>query len=120
MIGENGELPGNNEPLPAKAKQTRNRKPAKAEPVAAADSGSTTIILEENDNIPPGLGQFIGVNGRTWHLHPGRPAKVPQGVIDALDNAVEKRPVVDPDTNKVVDYTERLRFPYRIVRDKAA
>ena len=73
-----------------------------------------TIVLEENDNIPP-TGQFIQVNGRSYMLRPGEPAEVPQEVINALEQAVQETPQVDPTTRQVVGYRKKLRFPYRIV-----
>ena len=70
------------------------------------------IVLEENDNIPR-IGQFFGINGRGYMLKPGVEAMVPTGIIDILENAVEDRPVVDPETNKITGYTKRYRYPFR-------
>ena len=74
------------------------------------------IILEENDQIPP-TGQFVGVNGVGYLIKPGVPVDVPESVLDVLDNAVMSAPVKDED-DRVVGYRDRLRFPYRIVREK--
>jgi hypothetical protein len=78
-------------------------------------SDRVTIILEENDNIPP-TGQFIQVNGRAYMLRPGEPADVPKEVIGVLDNAVQDQPQIDPTTKQIVGYRKKLRFPYRIVQ----
>jgi hypothetical protein len=72
------------------------------------------IILEESDEIPP-TGQFIGLNGRTWIIRPGEEVEVPQGVVEVLQNAVMKVPVVDPQTRQVIDYRNRTRLPFRIL-----
>jgi hypothetical protein len=76
----------------------------------------TKIILEENENIPPS-GQFIGVNGVGYLIVPGVEVNVPESVLEVLDNAVMSFPVQDPYTKQVIGYRDRLRFPYRIVRD---
>lgn len=72
------------------------------------------IILEENENIPP-TGQFIGLQGRGYMLRAGEPADVPIGIINILNDAVESVPIVDPQTQQVQGYRNKLRFPYRIV-----
>lgn len=80
---------------------------------------TTRIILEENDNIPP-TGQFFGVNGRSYILKAGVEAEVPQGIIDILDNAVMSAAIIDPETRKVVGYRNAMRYPYRVIRNKAS
>jgi hypothetical protein len=79
--------------------------------IPAADR--MTIVVEENDNIPP-TGIFIGVNGRSFLIRPGENVDVPIEVVEALNDAVESTPKTDAQGN-VVDYRNRLRFPYRIV-----
>jgi len=74
------------------------------------------IILEENENIPPS-GQYVGVNGVGYLITPGVEVSVPESVLEVLDNAVTSFPVQDPITKQVIGYRDRLRFPYRIVRD---
>lgn len=71
------------------------------------------IQLEDNDEIPP-TGQFIGVNGRSYMIRPGEPVKVPEEVIECLQDAVMSVPIVDQDKN-VVGWRDRLRFPFRFV-----
>jgi hypothetical protein len=75
----------------------------------------TRIVLDDSDNIPP-TGQFFGVNGRNWYLRAGEEVSVPQGIIDILDNAVEKHPIKDG-SNRVISYRNRHRFPYHVVND---
>lgn len=74
------------------------------------------IILEENENIPPS-GQFIGVNGVGYLITPGVEVSVPESVLEVLDNAIMSTPTLDPFTKQVMGYRDRLRFPYRIVRE---
>lgn len=74
------------------------------------------IMLEDNDNIPPG-GQFISIDGVAYMLQPNVEVEVPLNLLDVLDNATMSVPIVDPDMN-VVGYRDRLRFPYRTVRDR--
>ena len=76
------------------------------------------IMLEENDNIPP-TGLFIGHNGTSYMLRPGREVDVPPHILEVLDNAVMATGIVDPDTRKVVGYRQRLRYPYRMIRSAA-
>jgi len=85
----------------------------------AAAEETITIVLEENDNIPP-TGQFISVNGRTWMLRPGEPAEVPMSLVHVLEQAVQDVPQVDPITKQIIGYRKKLRFPYREVRLAAA
>lgn len=76
------------------------------------------IILEENDNIPP-TGQFFGAQGVGYVLRPGEEADVPLSLISILNTAVMSTPVLDSG-QRVIGYRDRLRFPYRIVIQKAA
>ena len=77
-----------------------------------------SIILEENDNIPPS-GQFFGVQGTGYILRPGEVAEVPLSLINILNTAVMSTPVLD-EGKRVVGYRDRLRFPYRLVTAQAA
>lgn len=79
---------------------------------ARLTSERVTIILEENDNIPP-TGQFIGINGKGYLLKPGEEVSVPRGVVDVLNDAVEFRPLVQD--GRVTGYRKALRFPYRVM-----
>jgi hypothetical protein len=85
----------------------------------AAGEETVTIILEDNENIPP-TGQFISHNGRTWMLRSGEPAAVPLALVRILDDAVMDAPQVDPVTKQIVGYRKKLRFPYRIINVAAA
>lgn len=82
------------------------------------------IMLEENENIPPG-GQFFQVGGtdpagnrflHSYMLRPGEAAEVPEDLIEVLDNAVMLTPILDSQQS-VVGYRDRLRYPYRIMSD---
>jgi hypothetical protein len=86
---------------------------------APTDNKRIRIILEENDEIPP-TGQFFGVQGVGFLLRPGIPADVPLGIIDVLNNAVKSVPIVDPTTQQVTGFKDRLRFPYRVIVQTAA
>lgn len=90
-------------------------KPAKAAKAVAADAPPkrVTIILEENENIPP-TGLFLGINGRPYLIVPGENVDVPPEVIAALDDAVEAVPKTDQQGN-VISYRNKLRFPYRVI-----
>jgi hypothetical protein len=72
-----------------------------------------TIILEENDNIPPS-GQFFGVQGKGYVLRPGEESSVPVSIIGILNTAVMSVPVLDSG-QRVIGYRDRLRLPYRVV-----
>jgi hypothetical protein len=74
------------------------------------------IVLEDNENIPPG-GQFVQVNGMPYMLQPNMEMDVPVSVLDVLDHAVMSVPVKDDNMN-VIGYRDRLRFPYRVIRNR--
>ncbi len=91
--------------------------PRKAKaPKSVATIPRTTIVLEDNEQIPP-TGQFFGVNGRGYVLRPGEAADVPEELLSVLDTAVVSVPVKDASLN-VIGYRDRLRFPYRIVTER--
>ena len=69
------------------------------------------IILEENDNIPPG-GQFFGVNGVGYLIQPGVEVEVPEFILGVLNTAVASKPLLNED-GQVVGTREVPRFPYR-------
>jgi hypothetical protein len=87
---------------------------AVAMPTIAADEPRVRIVLEDNDQIPPG-GQFIQVNGAPFMLVPGYEVDVPVSLLDVLDHAITSVPVLD-ENKSVVGYRDRLRLPYRVVR----
>ena len=72
------------------------------------------ILLEESESIPP-TGLFVGVNGRGFLIRPGEPVDVPLSVIEVLDHAVMSTPQMDPSTQQVTGYRERMRYPYRVL-----
>jgi hypothetical protein len=69
------------------------------------------IVLDDSDNIPP-TGQPIGINGKFWILKPGIPAQVPLNILEVLDHAVTLVPQKNPQTNQIVGWRKRLRYPY--------
>jgi hypothetical protein len=73
------------------------------------------IMLEDNDQIPPG-GQFVGVNGRTFLIQAGYEVDVPRSVLDVLDHAVMSVPITNA-MRQVIGYRDRLRFPYRVITE---
>ena len=85
-------------------------------PQAPVDEKRIRIVLEDNDQIPPG-GQFLQVDGRPFLLQSGYEMDAPVGVLDVLDHAVASFPVTDENKN-VIGYRDRLRFPYRVVRTR--
>lgn len=75
------------------------------------------IMLEDNDAIGPG-GQFIQVDGMPYMLQPNMEVEVPVSLLDVLDHAIQSVPVTDENRN-ITGYRDRLRFPYRVIRDRA-
>lgn len=95
----------------APAAVVKKKKPA-AKKAAVGMPSTIKIILEENDDIPP-TGLFVGHNGRGYLIRAGEPVDVPVHVIGILDAAVMSTPTVDPTTQQVIGYRERMRYPYR-------
>lgn len=92
---------GPNAPAPTKAESAQpNVRPRRIE-----------ITLSEGKEINRG-GQWFGVNGASFLIKPGRKMNVPEGMKDVLDNAIEGYPVQDPDTLQVVEWRQRLKYPY--------
>jgi hypothetical protein len=93
-------------------------KPAAKKPAAKRTTkpkdDRVTILLEENDDIPPN-GLFLGLNGRGYLLRPGEKVAVPAGIVEILENAVMSAPVVDQQTKQVIGYRDRLKYPFRKV-----
>jgi len=96
-------------------------KPAAKKPAAKKAGGKAQvkrirIILAKNDDVPPS-GLFIGHNGVGYQLKAGKPADVPEFLLDVLDNAVVKKPIVG-DNGRIIGHEDSPRFPYQVVRDK--
>jgi hypothetical protein len=105
-------------PVVTTAKHVKQKKDVPPE-FAVKTQDRLWIVLEDNDDIPPG-GQFIGVDGAAFKLIPGIEAWVPVGLTEVLDAAVKSVPVQDEVTRQITGWKDRLRFPYRIVRNKPA
>jgi hypothetical protein len=80
----------------------------------APQSDRVRIILDNGDQIPKN-GLMIGHNGTMYLLKPGIPANVPRVLLNVLNDAVQGFPVQDPDSLQVVEYQERMRYPYRVL-----
>jgi hypothetical protein len=93
------------------AKRAAPAKAAKARPVEPR----IRIMLEDNDQIPPG-GQFVSADGRAFLIQAGYEVNVPYSVLDVLDHAIMSVPVKDRN-DTVIGYRDRLRFPYRVIRE---
>jgi hypothetical protein len=69
------------------------------------------LTLSESKDLQRG-GQYFGVNGAWFLLRPGVRTNVPEGLKDVLDNAVEGYAVQNPDTLQVVEWRNKLKYPY--------
>lgn len=111
-----GENMGEASDVPAEFRVQMNEEPAPVLSPRAAKAKKDeriTIVLEDNDDIPPG-GQFIGVDGVGYKLQSGVEARVPRSILEVLDAAVMSVPVKNGE-QQVIGYRDRLRFPYRII-----
>lgn len=86
--------------------------PAAMQVAATGMPKRVKIWLEENDDIPP-TGLPLGHNGTSYIICPGEEVSVPEFLIEVLDHAVMAMPVKDPQTQRVIGYRDRLRYPYR-------
>jgi hypothetical protein len=105
-------LSEDNEPISS----ARNARSKLSDPPSPVIQKRVRIILEEDAAIPP-TGLFISANGRPYLLMAGVEAEVPQEVVSVLNDAVSSVPVIDPQTQRVTGFRNRLRFPYRRVGD---
>ena len=112
--------PGESEPVAPEPLKTNVEKApvkGKAKPAPKKDEVKRTwIILQKKDEIPPS-GLYIGHNGVGYKLIAGKKANVPDFLLDVLDNAVVKKPMMDDD-GRIAGYEDSPRFPYQVVREK--
>lgn len=96
---------------------TKRRSAAKevmGQTIANMKRKTLRVILEEAEEIPP-IGLYVGVNGKGFLIKPGVEVDLPMEVIGVLNNAVQSSPIVDPETQQVTGWRERMRYPYRLV-----
>ena len=72
------------------------------------------IQVEAIDNMPPS-GHPVGLNGVCYIIKPGVPQKVPRAVVEILRNAKMQFPKIDPITQKIIGWPERMRLPFTIL-----
>ncbi len=99
------------EPTPKRAPRAKAAAPA----ATVGMPETVSIILEENDDIPP-TGLFIGHNGIGYLLRCNERISVPKHVLNVLDDAVMSMPRMDPQSQQVIGYNERRRYPYKVVQ----
>jgi hypothetical protein len=92
-----------------------NQDPVAVRPKPTPLPARVRIVLEEDENIPPG-GLYLGLNGMGYKLAPGVEVDVPVGIIDILDNAVMSVPVLDPISRQTVAYRDKRRYSYRLIK----
>lgn len=97
------------------ATTSKKGRPRQQVKVANASTGKATIILEDNEAIPP-TGLFLSHNGRTFLIRAGEEVTIPMYLLEILDHAVMSTPVVDQDSGQVTGYRDRMRYPYRVIR----
>lgn len=102
---------------PAKKTRAKKATPAKATAKDSTESDGVKrvwIILQKTDEVPPS-GLHLGHNGTGYLLKAGKKAYVPEFLLDILDNAVVKKPIIG-DNGRVSGYEDSPRFPYQVVR----
>ncbi len=116
MTDENVDiLDGDMEKQPVKRRQRRQLTAQETvQRNTAATPKRVRIVVEENDAIPP-TGLPLQHNGRAIVIKPGEVVEIPEPYLEILDHAVMSVAQVDPQTQQVVGYRDRLRYPYRRV-----
>lgn len=106
---------GSTKPPVIKTRRPRTRRvQVEAGTVSKWPEGECKIILEENPTIPP-TGLFLAVNGEAFMIQTGVEVVIPRRLKDVLDCAVEASPIIDPQTQQVVGWRDRLRYSYRLL-----
>ena len=78
------------------------------------EAKAVRVIFEESTEIPP-TGLFIQINGDPFVVVAGEEVEVPDFLLEHMDNAVMGAPVFNPQTQQVVGYRNKTRFPYRVI-----
>lgn len=92
------------------AADSKGKKPKKAEGMKKR----VWIVLDDNDDIPP-TGLPVSLNGSAYIIRVGEPVQVPEPILEVLDHAVMKAPIIDPNSRRVNGWRDRLRYSYRRV-----
>lgn len=105
---------------PVKPRKRRGAEPAE-EPqyfdllIATDDKEDYEIImLNDSEEIPP-VGQGFGVNGRFFNLRSNAWYRVPSWLLSTIDNSIVERPIRDGN-NRFVGTRPMKRFPYEKFR----
>lgn len=112
VLEDDDEGPG---ALVADEGQAEVKKARKPRTTTVTGPKKVRIRLEDSPEIPP-TGLFLGHNGTGYVIEAGKEVDVPEFLLEILDNAVMSVPVMDPNTQQVVDYRNRLRYPYQVIR----
>jgi hypothetical protein len=117
VVSDGGETPAPDNRVPNSVpREFRGEMDAKTKKMLKdMGMGVTTIILEENDDIPP-TGLFLGHNGRGYMILPGEKVDVPEFLLNVLNDAVTSSPIVDSKSQRVLGYRDRMKYPYREVK----
>ena len=67
------------------------------------------ITIHHGDGVLGASAAFISINGHAWQIPRGVPVKVPEEILEALDNAVQ---TVYEQVDKAMVPREVRRFPY--------
>lgn len=116
---------GSKPPLTPEESERLNQSVQKREAQAAAQLGSQRKVRIV---IPSGRGEHekcpvaLGINGQSYLIERDKEVEVPEAVIEALNLAVERQPVVtvDPVTReRTMSFVPVPRFPYRRIGGEA-
>lgn len=78
------------------------------------EAKAVRVVFEESPEIPP-TGLFIQINGDPFVVVAGEEVEVPDFLLEHMDNAVMGAPVFNAQTQQVMGYRNKTRFPYRVI-----